>query len=120
MLLQKCYAVLRISILLRAENPHDAVLNELGCTQGMTEKGIDQLRADLAAVDADCAEQVRKTVHDHYHHFIQACQVQFQAHLASSTRPLAVSHNSCKLTLHVQMAAENTLYVMLSSRCVYR
>ena len=43
--------------------------------QGMTEKGIDQLRADLAAVDADCADQIRKTVHDNYHHFIQACQV---------------------------------------------
>lgn len=42
--------------------------------QGMTEKGIDQLRADLAAVDADCAEQIRKTVHDNYHQFIQACQ----------------------------------------------
>ncbi|KAL0048399.1 hypothetical protein WJX82_002404 [Trebouxia sp. C0006] len=42
--------------------------------QGMTEKGIDQLRADLAAVDADCADQIRKTVHDNYHHFIQACQ----------------------------------------------
>ena len=41
----------------------------------MSEKGIDQLRADLAAVDADCAEQIRKTVHDNYHHFIQACQV---------------------------------------------
>lgn len=43
--------------------------------QGMSEKGIDQLRADLAAVDADCAEQIRKTVHDNYHHFIRACQV---------------------------------------------
>ncbi|KAL3141745.1 hypothetical protein ABBQ32_004426 [Trebouxia sp. C0010 RCD-2024] len=42
--------------------------------QGMTEKGIDQLRADLAALDADCAEQIRKTVHDNYHQFIQACQ----------------------------------------------
>ncbi|KAL0020026.1 hypothetical protein WJX77_004844 [Trebouxia sp. C0004] len=42
--------------------------------QGMTEKGIDQLRADLAAVDADCADQIRKTVHDNYPHFIQACQ----------------------------------------------
>lgn len=41
----------------------------------MTEKGIDQLRADLAAVDADCADQIRKTVHENYHHFIQACQV---------------------------------------------
>lgn len=41
----------------------------------MTEKGIDQLRADLAALDADCAEQIRKTVHDNYHQFIQACQV---------------------------------------------
>lgn len=41
----------------------------------MTEKGIDQLRADLAAVDADCAEQIRKTMHENYHHFIQACQV---------------------------------------------
>ena len=53
--------------------------------QGMTEKGIDQLRADLAAVDADCADQIRKTVHDNYHHFIQACQVCRPAH-----RPLAV------------------------------
>lgn len=41
----------------------------------MTEKGIDQLRADLAAVDADCAEQIKKTMHEHYHQFIQACQV---------------------------------------------
>ncbi len=48
--------------------------------QGMTEKGIDQLRADLAAVDADCADQIRKTVHDNYHHFIQACQVCCPAH----------------------------------------
>ena len=47
----------------------------LDTIQGMSEKGIDQLRADLAAVDADCAEQIRKTVHDNYHHFIQACQV---------------------------------------------
>ncbi len=49
--------------------------------QGMTEKGIDQLRADLAAVDADCADQIRKTVHDNYHHFIQACQVCHSAHM---------------------------------------
>ncbi len=49
--------------------------------QGMTEKGIDQLRADLAAVDADCADQIRKTVHDNYHHFIQACQVCHPAYM---------------------------------------
>ena len=47
----------------------------LAVCQGMTENGIDQLRADLAALDADCAEQIRKTVHDNYHQFIQACQV---------------------------------------------
>ena len=70
----------------------------------MTEKGIDQLRADLAAVDADCAEQIRKTVHDNYHHFIQACQVQRETpslQSGNSAQPI----KTINLTLHVDVAA---------------
>ena len=43
--------------------------------QGLTEKGIDTLRADLAQVDSECAEEIRKTVHENYKQFIQASQV---------------------------------------------
>ena len=68
----------------------------------MTEKGIDQLRADLAAVDADCAEQIRKTVHDNYHHFIQACQVQnYGTKCLNSIGRMWKAHDSCRMTLHV-------------------
>lgn len=84
----------------------------------MTEKGIDQLRADLAAVDADCAEQIRKTVHDNYHHFIQACQVLYSALHVSSNRPHAPTHTSCKLTWHECMAVCKTCYALLCSECL--
>ncbi|KAK9823889.1 hypothetical protein WJX72_006201 [[Myrmecia] bisecta] len=42
--------------------------------QGLSEKGIDTLRSDLAAIDAECAEEIKKTVHEHYHQFIHASQ----------------------------------------------
>ena len=45
--------------------------------QGLTEKGIDTLRADLAQVDSECAEEIRKTVHENYKQFIQASQVRY-------------------------------------------
>ena len=41
----------------------------------LTEKGIEEFRANLAAVDAECTEELRKTVHQNYTHFIVAAQV---------------------------------------------
>ncbi|KAK9836141.1 hypothetical protein WJX81_004415 [Elliptochloris bilobata] len=41
---------------------------------GLTEKGIDTLRAELAALDGECAEELRKAVHANYTHFISASQ----------------------------------------------
>ena len=73
----------------------------------MTEKGIDQLRADLAAVDADCAEQIRRTVHDNYHHFIQACQVQQTPWLrpGSSAQPIQAINMTLHIDIGLPMAA---------------
>ena len=41
----------------------------------LTEKGIDVLRTDLAALDIECAEELRKAVHANYIPFIAASQV---------------------------------------------
>ena len=41
----------------------------------LTEKGIDVLRTDLAALDLECAEELRKSVHANYTQFITASQV---------------------------------------------
>ncbi|CAK0787894.1 hypothetical protein CVIRNUC_011116 [Coccomyxa viridis] len=40
----------------------------------LTEKGIDVLRTDLAALDIECAEELRKSVHANYIPFITASQ----------------------------------------------
>lgn len=45
----------------------------------LTEKGIDVLRTDLAALDIECAEELRKAVHANYIPFIAASQVIRQA-----------------------------------------
>ncbi|KAK9835250.1 hypothetical protein WJX84_010079 [Apatococcus fuscideae] len=42
--------------------------------KGLSEKGIDNLRADLAKTDAECEEEIRKAVYDHYQHFIGVTQ----------------------------------------------
>jgi hypothetical protein len=41
----------------------------------LTEKGIDVLRTDLAALDLECTEELRKSVHTNYMQFIMASQV---------------------------------------------
>ena len=43
--------------------------------QGLSEKGIDNLRADLAKTDAECEEEIRRAVYDNYQHFIGVTQV---------------------------------------------
>ncbi len=43
--------------------------------QGLSEKGIDNLRSDLARTDAECEEEIRKAVYDNYQHFIGVTQV---------------------------------------------
>ena len=48
----------------------------------LTEKGIDVLRTDLAALDIECAEELRKAVHANYIPFITASQVVFCVMLA--------------------------------------
>eukprot|EP00192_Tetraselmis_astigmatica_P007969 CAMPEP_0117697972 /NCGR_PEP_ID=MMETSP0804-20121206/29521_1 /TAXON_ID=1074897 /ORGANISM="Tetraselmis astigmatica, Strain CCMP880" /LENGTH=666 /DNA_ID=CAMNT_0005512273 /DNA_START=100 /DNA_END=2100 /DNA_ORIENTATION=+ len=40
----------------------------------LSEKGVANLKSDLVALDAECAEEVRGTVHDQYMSFIMACQ----------------------------------------------
>ncbi|KAK9905543.1 hypothetical protein WJX75_001810 [Coccomyxa subellipsoidea] len=40
----------------------------------LTEKGIDVLRTDLAALDLECTEELRKSVHTNYMQFIMASQ----------------------------------------------
>jgi hypothetical protein len=52
---------------------------------GLTEKGIDNLRAELAALDGECADELRKAVHANYTHFISASQ----ARASLRTRPAA-------------------------------
>lgn len=42
--------------------------------QGLSEKGIDNLRADLAKTDAECEEEIRRAVYDNYQHFIGVTQ----------------------------------------------
>ena len=46
----------------------------------LTEKGIDVLRTDLAALDIECAEELRKAVHSNYIPFIAASQVLSHQH----------------------------------------
>ena len=46
---------------------------------GLTEKGIDTLRAELAALDSECADELRKAVHGNYMHFISASQARDEA-----------------------------------------
>ena len=87
-----------------------------GCMPGYDRKGIDQLRADLAAVDADCAKQIRKTVHDNFHYFIQACQVLCSALTVSINRRHAATHTICRLTLHESMAVSKTCHALLCSK----
>lgn len=48
----------------------------------LTEKGIDVLRTDLAALDIECAEELRKSVHANYIPFITASQVSLGMTLA--------------------------------------
>ncbi len=43
--------------------------------QGLGEKGIARLRADLAQLEADASDGVRKAVHHYYTHYIKASQV---------------------------------------------
>jgi len=40
----------------------------------LKEKGVAMLRSDLIALDSECAEEVRATVHDQYMAFNHACQ----------------------------------------------
>ena len=42
---------------------------------GLSEKGIDALRAELAALEAECGEELRGSVHANYRSFITASQV---------------------------------------------
>ena len=46
----------------------------------LTEKGIDLLRGELAALDAECSEELRKSVHAHYQSFIAASQACSHGH----------------------------------------
>ena len=92
----------------------------LAVCQGMTEKGIDQLRADLAALDADCAEQIRKTVHDNYHQFIQACQVSTGSTACLQCRPHATSANQLPVGLSCMLNTVSNLHDVgcIRSRCI--
>lgn len=56
---------------------------------GLTEKGIDTLRAELAALDSECADELRKAVHGNYMHFISASQARFAAPQPSLPRASA-------------------------------
>ena len=42
---------------------------------GLTEKGIDALRTELAGLEAECSEELRSVVHANYLSFIAASQV---------------------------------------------
>jgi hypothetical protein len=60
---------------------------------GLTEKGIDNLRAELAALDGECADELRKAVHANYTHFISASQARARA----CPPPLARVSHPCRL-----------------------
>jgi len=60
---------------------------------GLTEKGIDNLRAELAALDGECADELRKAVHANYTHFISASQARARA----CPPPLARVPHPCRL-----------------------
>lgn len=65
----------------------------------LTEKGIDVLRTDLAALDIECAEELRKAVHANYIPFITASQVVFCVMLHSrngACTPLHLCTYDCK------------------------
>ena len=40
----------------------------------LSEKGIDLLRTELAALDVECAEELRKSVHSNYMPYVTASQ----------------------------------------------
>jgi Vps51/Vps67 len=41
----------------------------------LPEKGIAVLRSDLAALEAECGQELRRSVYDNYKPFIEASQV---------------------------------------------
>jgi Vps51/Vps67 len=41
----------------------------------LPEKGIALLRSDLAALEAECGQELRRSVYDNYKPFIEASQV---------------------------------------------
>lgn len=51
--------------------------------QGLSEKGIDNLRADLAKTDAECEEEIRRAVYDNYQHFIGVTQARIALRAAA-------------------------------------
>ena len=53
---------------------------------GLTEKGLDSVRAELAALDAEAAEELRRVVHAHYRPFIAASQAR-PAAVRSTSKP---------------------------------
>ena len=53
----------------------------------LTEKGIDVLRTELAALDLECAEELRKSVHANYMPYITASQVCCVSTLHRSSLP---------------------------------
>ena len=81
-----CAAGIRIGGLEAFEDGGFDLRNDLS---SLTEKGIDALRTDLAALDIECAEELRKAVHANYIPFITASQVtcQTRKHFLSSMPP---------------------------------
>ncbi len=59
----------------------------------LTEKGIDVLRTELAALDLECAEELRKSVHANYMPYITASQVccVSSVHCSSLPHPVCLS-----------------------------
>lgn len=70
----------------------------------LTEKGIDVLRTDLAALDIECAEELRKSVHANYIPFITASQVislcKLRLCLLECMLHKSLSNASCMNTAH--------------------
>lgn len=76
---------------------------------GLTEKGIDTLRAELAALDSECADELRKAVHANYTHFISASQARPPCrHLRASHQALARRSMSCPYAQAIGMHAAYT------------
>lgn len=50
----------------------------------LPEKGIASLRSDLAALEAECGEELRRSVYDNYKPFIEASQARPRSTLKSN------------------------------------